>query len=145
MIRILAASMALTMSLYLPVMAQDGRPQMDESGQGAVLCMWSIYVGLNQGVEICALEPRASDADIADGITRIETFILEHTTQGITQATLDDHKARVLEQTKQFLPEQAPAMCNDIAAMRDALGDDVESRTRELLSVPREPVWNPCI
>ena len=136
----------LILCLCQPVLAQDRRPQMDESGKGAVLCIWSIYVALHQGVELCELEVRDSDRAIASDIARIEAFILEHTTEGINQATLDDYKARVFEQTQTHTsPEQMPNMCKDVAMMRDALGSDIAGRTDDLLSVPREPLWNPCI
>lgn len=130
----------------LAAAAQDTRPAMDESGKGAVLCLWSIYVSIEQGVDICGLEPRPSDADLRASIDRTEAFVLENTTTGITAETLSTYKADLYDQTKGMLrTDNAEAMCQDVVSFRDSIAEDVTRHTNELLSVPREPLWNPCI
>lgn len=124
---------------------QEGRPPFDQSGKGAVLCVWSIYVGIEQGIDLCEMAPMAGDEHLAPSIRRMEDFILEHTTQGISQAVLDDYKSRVYEQTRQLMGSQSKAMCEDVRMMRELLVGNLVAATDDVLSVPREPLWNPCI
>lgn len=126
-------------------LAGEAPPQSDTSGKGAVLCGWSIYVGIEQGIRLCDLPPGPGDENIAPSIARVERFILEHTTQGISQAVLDDYKRRADAQSRTFMQDAGQAMCSDIARMRDLIVDDIVRMTDDLLSVPREPVWNPCL
>ncbi|MBN9335763.1 hypothetical protein [Devosia sp.] len=37
------------------VSADPGVPKADQSGKGTVLCLWPIYVGIQQGIELCDL------------------------------------------------------------------------------------------
>jgi hypothetical protein len=130
----------------LTAATQDTRPTMDESGKGAVLCLWSIYISIEQGVDICGLEPRPSDADLRASIDRTEAFILENTTTGITTETLSTYKADVYDQTKEMLrTDNGEAMCRDVVTFRENIAEDVTRHTNELLSISREPLWNPCI
>jgi hypothetical protein len=136
--RVVAAIALVLLTLGSALAQENAHPEVDQSGKGAVLCMWSIYVAVEQGVERCDLPPMAGDADVAPAIRRIEDFILENTTQGISQAVLDGYKARGSEQ-----PDAR--QCADIGIFRKHLLENIAAITDDLLSVPREPLWNPCL
>lgn len=138
---------AMLASLVLAGLAHAGEapPQIDTSGKGAVLCGWSIYVGIEQGIRMCDLPPEPGDENIAPSIARVERFILENTTQGISRAVLDDYKRTAGAQSDAFMQDAEEAMCTNIARMRDLIVGDIVRMTDDLLSVPREPVWNPCL
>jgi len=121
-------------------------PNVDRSGKGAVLCLWSIYVSIQHGVELCKLDAQHSDAELGRSIERIEKFTLENTTIGVSAGDLRDHKADVFNQTKSMIDAgQGDAVCRDITRFRDSLADGVREQTDALLSIPREPLWNPCL
>lgn len=121
-------------------------PKVDRSGKGAVLCMWSIYVSIQHGVELCKLDAQPSDAELGRSIERIEEFTLENTTIGVSAGDLRDYKADTYKQTKSMIDAgQGDAVCRDIARFRDSLADGLKDQTDALLSIPREPLWNPCI
>lgn len=87
----------------------------------------------------------AGDEDLAPSIRRVEEFILEHTTKGVTQAMLDNHKSGGYEQSKQIMSTQSDALCETVEMMRENMVGNLVAATDDLLSVPREPLWNPCI
>jgi hypothetical protein len=121
-------------------------PKVDQSGKGAVLCLWSIYVSMQQGIELCGLELRSSDADLQRSISRIEEFALENTTTGVSAGDLRDYKADLVEDAKRMSSSSnREGFCRDVIHFRDNLGAQVIAQTDDLLSVRREPLWAPCI
>lgn len=145
MLRWFLLMLAIFAGATLSVTADQSRPEFDQSGKGAVICVWSIYVDIQQGIELCDLPPMAGDEDLAPSIRRVEEFILEHTTRGVTQAMLDSHKSRTYEQSKQALSTQSDGLCETVKMLREKMVGNLVAATDDLLSVPREPLWNPCI
>ena len=116
-----------------------------QAQDGSVLCIWAIYVGIQQGVEICPLDPQPSDIDMQRSIERIEKFALANSTRGLTQTQLDEYKRDDLEVAKTATPQNFAAFCSDMEMMRNGLGSNVTEMTDRLLSERREPEMGSCL
>lgn len=54
-------------------------------------------------------------------------------------------RRRADAQSRAVMQDVGEAMCPNIARMREVTVGDIVRMTDDLLSIPREPVWNPCL
>jgi hypothetical protein len=128
-----------------PAAGAAGPPPGDHSGKGAVLCAWRLMLAAQAVGRRCfAGQDAAFQAELARSIARTDAFILKNSSARPTPADLARFKARVGEE----VDRQRPALCAEdevYRAFRDAGTAAMRTTTDELLSVPREPVLNPCL
>lgn len=120
--------------------------QVDKTGKGAVLCIWTIYNFVRRvGRECHSGHDAAFQAELDQSIARIDEFIMANTTPPISKEQLEARR----EQGLRGMPVRA-SICTGSAEqlykMLSRGGPDVlRSQTADLLSIPREPVMNPCL
>jgi len=141
---------------------QWGTVGQDDSGHGAVLCVWHIYISARQTLDGCfpGAYPELRQ-DLSDGIAAMNGFIVANSLHPTSTAEVEasvaasDRDARLKwSETIQSLrptKEQIQAACrNDeagrmIIAMANQPREQRRQMIRDLLSVPRPPVMNPCM
>jgi hypothetical protein len=118
---------------------------VDRSGKGAVLCSWSLLVLAQEvGRQCPALRDRTLQPELDRSVGRIEAFILKNSARPPSRADL----ARWREQVTTY---DAPGgLCaGEPGVLYAEVGKGgaahLRSTTDDLLSVPREPVMNPCL
>jgi hypothetical protein len=120
-------------------------PPVDRRGKGAVLCAWSLYVVAQEvGRRRHAGEDAAFQDELARSVARTDAFILRNSSAHPTPADLAARKALALRETP------AAALCTGTTAelydqFRKQGAAALRASTDDLLSVPREPVMNPCV
>lgn len=125
--------------------APDVAAQTDTTGKDAVLCSWRIYAGALEIGELCHPgEDAALKAELARSVTRVERFIVAHSSTGLTQKTLDAQKADGLAELngRAVCATTAPQLYH---GLRNLGAEALRAEVDHLLSVPREPVLNPCL
>ena len=135
-----------TLLLASPAFAQTAAA--DSTGKGAVLCSWMIYTGIQAQRDACDWEPVPADAAIDQAVTDIEAFIVENSTQPVTLEQLAAHKksqAGPTVESCEFDPEDRTSWPAMAWAARKVDPAEINRDTADLLSVPREPVMNPCL
>jgi hypothetical protein len=120
--------------------------ESDRSGKGAVLCAWRILESVRAVGQECFKDRDAALQDALDkSLSRIDRFILDNSSRHISMKGLDARRVEGLRQ----LHEQGNICTGGAAKMylvMQARGpDSLRRMTDDLLSVPREPVLNPCI
>ncbi len=124
----------------------------DESGHGAVICSWMIFVTLRAALNDCPAD-RFVDlrADLDQGVTAMEAFIVANSVLPTTVAELRAKAAAEAARTRNAVPSSGPRACptgdvgNMIAAFEDMGRPARREMVDKLLSVPRWPVSNPCL
>jgi hypothetical protein len=145
---------AMTGLLALPALGQEkmvlGPRQFetDKTGNGAVLCTWSVYLGIQAETKVCELKRRPTDDAMDEAIVAIDEFILANSSLRPTRAALEEFKRRAAESDianarRQGL--QAHCSRSDLERFRSIDPDQIRASVKKLLEVPREPVMNPCI
>ncbi len=145
---------AMIVSLAMPAPGQDQpvpKPpvaQWDSTGKGAVLCIWMLYLITQAIVTECGSPRTPTDDAMDQAILDIDEFILANSSERPTRAGLQDSKRRTVEEQingarqayqKRFC--QIPF----IGKFREQAADKIKEGTKDLLSIPREPVMNPCL
>jgi hypothetical protein len=131
---------------------------MDNSGHGAVMCIWGIYTGLRASLDICPSDNPDDEklkTALDEAINRINAFIVANSVPPITEATLEDQvNTQVLKtRTKagSMSKDELTKKCatSDVGKMLDKLRssprEQLKANVDDLLSVPRLPVINPCL
>jgi hypothetical protein len=154
----LAISMCLTLIvvasvgsvLVRPAAAQEDQMilgprqlEKDTSGAGAVLCSWSFYVYTQAMTAACALPRRPVDDTIDQAIAAIDEFILANSSLHPTQAMLENFK-RDLRQQVQRAPRRLLNCEEPFLGSSDESIGQIQDHVKKLLTIPREPVANPC-
>jgi hypothetical protein len=123
--------------------------QFDKTGAGAVLCAWSIYLSFQAETAACGLPRKPVDDAIEQAIAEIDEFILANSSLRPTRAMLEDFKRRARESHLNALRRQGGPQnsCErfDLQHFRSLNPDQIRTSIKALLSVPREPVMNPCL
>lgn len=121
----------------------------DVSGKGAVLCSYSLFLITRAVAELCDWPRSPADDAIDEGLADIEAFILANSNPPMTEADLAARRMNALP--KGETGEKAlvcDAAGSDYATfaqrLRDIPATDLQAAFAEMLSVPREPVMNPC-
>lgn len=124
----------------------DRTIQTDVTGKGAVLCSWGILEAIRAAGRECFKGQDAEfQAELDDSLSRIDQFIIRNSSRPVTQAGLDIRRAQALKQ----LHSIGNICTGDAAKMYEGLrargASQLHASTTELLSIPREPVINPCL
>jgi restriction endonuclease Mrr len=136
------------LAMRSPAIAEDklilGPPQFEEdkSGKGAVLCNWAIFLGVQAGVSACSLPRRPVDDAIDRAVTSIDAFIISNSSLHPTPAMVEEFKRR---QRPTCTNANAQTIAQSIEPFRRASAEQIDAAVKELLSIPREPVMNPCL
>jgi hypothetical protein len=125
---------------------QPGRAE-DDKGRGAVLCVWSLYLEIQAQTAICGLTRGPTDDAIDAAIIAMDEFIIANSSQHPTPETLKAFKQRVMESERKLIDQRKDQICagRDLGHFRSISPDQIQSGTKALLAVPREPVMNPCL
>ena len=126
--------------------------KMDMSGKGAVLCSWSLFVLAAHAVGECGWKSTPADTSITQSIADIDAFIIRNSVTPVTQDQLDVRKA--IDVAPGFAtPRGRAEICEHSSqsiggvlwSLHISDADQLTASTRETLSIPREPVMNPCL
>jgi hypothetical protein len=132
----------------------------DNSGHGAVLCMWRLYISFRQGLNLCFLSqyPEFKE-DLNYAVGAMNDFIAANSLAPTSKeeveaavATLDERaKKQGDEATAQLGGEEFQRRCTSrdfgrgIVKMAEMTREQRRRQISDLLSVPRPPVMNPCM
>ena len=119
-----------------------------DTGGGAVLCAWSIYLSVRTQTSACALSRQPADDAIEEAITAIDGFIMANSSLHPTHDMLEDFKRRAEESELRHARQTGmQKYCeNELARhLRSGSPDQIRASVKQLLAVPREPVMNPCL
>lgn len=129
----------------------DAEVKVDNTGKGAVLCTWSMLVAAANAARECGWEDKPA---LAEAIGRIDAFIIVNSPEPITQEQLDARKAADADQGYETAAGRA-SICEHTAgshsfgemlwSIHSTSPDQLAALTSDLLSIPREPVMNPCL
>jgi hypothetical protein len=159
------AALALVVLQSMPAAAQDAaggndfRHDADRSGKGAVLCLWHILLHTQAVVERCGWERLPVDDAIDRAIIATDAFIIANSSSPVTQDDLAAAKARISAAAIGEMSSPAPSrswVCSvqegqyTPGTLAQAMREDFTSQELDLwiadaLSVPREPVLDPCM
>ena len=138
-------------ALVLPAIGQDqmilGPRQFerDNSGRGAVLCIWAIYLSIQAQTAHCGLARRPVDDAIDEAIVAIDEFIIRNSSLRPTRQSLEDFKRRAAESERSHFRQRGSYCENpDTERFRSIDADQLRAGVQQLLGIEREPVMNPC-
>ncbi len=153
-LKLLTIAMTGLLAFTMPARAQDRMVlgprqfEVDKTGNGAVLCTWSIYLSIQAETAACGLTRRPTDDAMDAAIVAIDEFILANSSLRLTRAALDEFKRRAAESDIAAGRQQGlQAFCSrpDLERFRSISPDQIRASVKKLLEVPREPVMNPCL
>ena len=132
---------------YDESVSPDGRvARSDNTGKGAVMCLWAIYEAARVAGDDCA---KGSDADFRTELSRaigqVDRFIIRNSSAPITPADLDRRRAAAAAQLRAQGPVCKGAAYGMYTGLRDRGAAALRAGTDDALSIPREPVMNPCL
>jgi hypothetical protein len=142
------------LALSVPALGQDrmvlGPRQFeaDKTGNGAVLCAWSIYLSIQAETAACGLTRRPVDDAMDEAIVAIDEFILANSSLHPTRPMLEEFKHRAAEGDISVARQQGlEKFCSrpDLERFRRINPDQIRISVKKLLDPPREPVMNPCL
>jgi hypothetical protein len=142
-------------SLIFPagvVMLEEGI-NVDNSGHGAVLCSWEIFLDVRAALENCASEEDKKLKKVVDNsIGRINDFIVANSLTSVTKNEVErSAREKIARERKQFAVmskegQKKACSSNFLQHFTRYVSDGkFEQEINELLSVPRPPVLNPCL
>jgi hypothetical protein len=133
---------------------------MDDSGYGAVLCVWDLYVSFKFALEACyPTEHSVAIRRLGMAIDRISAFIVENSLEPtpIDKIEAAIEKRRLKYESLREAAGRSTSLCkssneHDEKFFRHFV-DDIEGPSEEeftkkiesFLSVPRLPAMNPCL
>jgi hypothetical protein len=121
--------------------------EADKSGNGAVLCVWSVYLSVQAQTAACKLPRRPADDAMDDAVAEIDEFIIANSSLHPTHQMLEEFKRRAaasLMRSAQAQDIQKFCASPDLEHFRSIKPEDVRGSVKKLLETPREPVMNPC-
>jgi len=133
------------------VVILDDGTEMDNSGKGAVVCVWKIYTEVHNELEICDPDNKKLKTFFGESLDRINNFIVANSLTGQSKASLqgsiDKAMSTMRGVTSKMHREDLDKWCKSglLAGTEKAQQDKLKSQIDEMLSVPRPPVLNPCL
>jgi hypothetical protein len=122
--------------------------EADKTGNGAVLCAWSVYLSIQAETAACGLTRRPTDDAMDEAIVAIDEFILANSSLHPTRAMLDEFKRGAAESHLASVQReglQKSCSRRDLERFRSISPDQIRASVKKLLEPPREPVMNPCL
>jgi len=128
----------------------------DTSGHGAVLCAWRMYINLRVGLDLCfPNEYSELREDLDDAIAAMNRFIVDNrvpaTSMDEVEAFAAAEDARQRSEAAAVAPDKLREACSagELGQMINGISQIPRAERRktvaDLLSVPRQPVLNPCL
>jgi hypothetical protein len=118
----------------------------DNTGAGAVLCVWGLYLSVQAETAACKLPRRPVDDAIDSAILAIDDFIIANSSLHPTRDMLDNFKRHAAESELPIMQRIGfEKVCNGLETFRGRTPEGVQASTKTLLAIPREPVMNPCL
>jgi hypothetical protein len=132
--------------------AQDSLQEYknDSSGAGGILCLWSTYITLHAGLEVCGFGDEPVARALKDAISRYDEFIVKNSSQRLNHSALATEKSRIRLDALRQVPQASATLteaCNS-KMLTDLRQTDLTELKRQVdrhLAIPREPVMNPCM
>jgi hypothetical protein len=153
-LKALVIAMVGLLTLSAPALGQDPMMlgprqfEVDKTANGAVLCAWSVYLGIRARTAACGLQRRPTDDAMDEAIAAIDEFILANSSLRPTRPVLEEFKHRASEADIAFARQRGlEKVCSsrDLEHFRSISPDQIRASVKKLLEVPREPVMNPCL
>lgn len=120
--------------------------QVDNTGKGAVLCIWSIYDAVRLvGRECHPSQDAAFQVELEQSIARIDEFIIANSTRPVSKEQINALRAKGLEMLRLHGNICAGDTERFYQMFRSRGASALREQTTDLLSIPREPVMNPCL
>jgi hypothetical protein len=119
--------------------------KIDRTGKGAVLCVWEIFEFVRAVARECRQgQDDALHAELDSSLARIDQFILANSLDAVSVAGLDVMRSQARRQLQDAGPICAGfgAQLYDTYRARGAA--TLRDYVTDLISIPREPVMNPC-
>jgi hypothetical protein len=139
----------LSLSSPSSATAQEFSFEHDESGKGAVVCSYAIYVGVQAVTKHCGWSRGPTDDAVDRAIKSMEQFIIANNKVPVTQEMLDRLRAREFEKHRGVSCERDPGNFGSsiefIYMLRTQPPEEIDAGVADLLSIPREPRMNPCL
>jgi hypothetical protein len=136
--------------------AQDGdSPTIDNSGKGAVLCLMHMLVGAKASAGICKWARTPADDVIENGLSDIAAFAVANSSRPVTREQFDYYVKSELKIYSDGY-SQDPGYCtadpknSESGAALPWMFHTMEPKKlraaiADTLSIPREPLLNPCL
>lgn len=114
-----------------------------------MICSYWFYEFTQAVTAACGWERRPVDDAIDEAVAAIEDFILANSSSHPTRRMLEDERRRNAERLRASLAGQ-PQFCEDrrmeiFRSVRVVSPEQTRESVKDLLSIPREPVANPCL
>ncbi|MBU0800658.1 MAG: hypothetical protein KKA05_06600 [Alphaproteobacteria bacterium] len=129
---------------------EGGTLGIDNSGLGAVSCIWRIFVSAKSIISLCKPDGHEEmEKNIDTALDMINGFIIENSIAPVTEQEITDAIKKDYDKQAQYFSEETgkpscPENENIDWIVKLAKSDVVKS-TEKLISVPRPPVMNPCL
>jgi hypothetical protein len=158
MLKAIALIPALFACAVTSTLAQD-HPQIDNSGKAAVFCLQEILIATKAGVQACKWKRTPTDDVIDKALSDIAAFVVVNSSRPVTREQVDkdatDRLAFYLDEAGQSPEDHCPADPAD-PKNKDTGPDLVwmlhtmepaalSGLVADSLSIPREPLLNPCL
>jgi 16S rRNA C1402 (ribose-2'-O) methylase RsmI len=137
---------------YKVVTDSEGRhaAEIDATGKGAVLCAWMLYSAAEQIGETCFKgQDSAYQAELRNSLARIDRFIIANSPERVTQAQLDARRTTSRRENLAAASRTGGLCTGEMrelyTAFRTVGADGLRAGVDDLLSIPRKPVFNPCV
>jgi hypothetical protein len=134
--------------------AQSDFPEQDTSGKGAILCAYDIYHSVRAATKACHWEHTPADDAIDKALLDLEVFIRANSSTPAPIDTMEWIKRRnaetpippgMAEQCTGFDPENRGSSMAFIWMIHTQDAETVRAGMQDTLSIPREPLYNPCL
>lgn len=131
---------------YDEIVAADGSTaRSDNTGKGAVMCLWGVLEAARVAGDACAgNEDAAFRTDLARAIAQVDAFILKNSSVPVTPAQLEARRAAGAAQVRRSGPVCTGGAHAFYESLKTRGAPALRASTQDALSVPREPVMNPC-
>jgi hypothetical protein len=128
--------------------AQDTPPPFDNTVKGAALCVRQIYLAIEASPRACGWQRQPVDDAIDKAVHDVDDFILANSSEHPTRQALEKTKQLSVEGGLRD-PVTVREMCRPNGLpdfiRRFTSPDHVALETANILSIPREPLLNPCL
>ena len=120
--------------------------QTDRTGKGAVLCIWGILEAARAaGRECFKGQDQEFQSELDASLARMDQFIIQNSSHHLTQAGLETRRAQSIRQLHSLGNICTGDAGGMYAVFRTRGVAQLRTLVAENLSIPREPVINPCL
>ena len=128
----------------------------DESGHGAVMCIWTIHATRLAMLEVCPSSDLSPwKAELASALDKIDDFIVSNNLTPISEESLRERREELVDglrgEVARMTPPDVERACRSgsveemLGPLRSMSVENFRADLEQVLAVPRPPVMNPCI